>query len=206
MLKFVILASGTGTNARALLQHAQKHGDRLKAVALISDRAEAGALEIAREFQVPSYVVASQNESSLLALLQKHKPDWACLAGYKKLVGQNFLQFFAEKKDFFRVMNVHPSLLPAYPGLHGYERAYKEGVRITGVTVHLVDAGLDTGKVILQESFEREEEDSLEAFKAKGQKIEHKLFCKALDLAEKGKLRLVEKDGSSFISHTAARK
>jgi phosphoribosylglycinamide formyltransferase-1 len=198
---FVILASGTGTNARVLLAHAKKKADKMQAFAVISDRADAPVLKIAEEFSVPSFVIDSRNEGSLLAILHRYKPEWACLAGYKKLVGKGFLDFFTSKElGFARVMNVHPSLLPAYPGLHGYERAYKDGVKISGVTVHLVDSGLDTGKIILQESFAREEDDTLDDFMARGQKLEHQLFPKALDLALSGKLQLSGSAGNTFIS------
>ncbi len=198
---FVILASGAGSNARVLLAHAKKHSEKMSALAVISDRAEAPVLQIAEEFGIPSFVIDAKNEGSLLAILRRYKPDWACLAGYKKIVGKSFLDFFDDKGlGFSRVMNVHPSLLPAYPGLHGYERAFHDGVKISGVTVHLVDAGLDTGKVILQGAFEREEKDSLQDFEAKGRKLEHKLFPKALDLAMAGKLALVKKSNHSWIS------
>jgi phosphoribosylglycinamide formyltransferase-1 len=111
------------------------------------------------------------------------------------------LEFFEDKElGFFKVMNVHPSLLPAYPGLHGYERAYNDGVKVSGVTVHLVDAGLDTGKIILQGSFERDDEDSLHDFEEKGRKLEHQLFPKALTLAMSGKLSLSKSGKSSWIS------
>lgn len=200
-LKFAILASGTGTNARALMEHAAKHPERLKATCVVSDRAEAPVLKVAEELGVPSYMVPAKNEGALLAVLKKHGAEWACLAGYKKLVGKGFLEFFHDPSlGFSRVMNVHPSLLPAYPGLGGYERAFKDGVKLSGVTVHLVDEGLDTGLAILQEAFEREESDSLASFEAKARKIEHKLFCKALDLASRGKIRMAEKDGARFVS------
>lgn len=196
---FVILASGAGSNARVLLEFAKKQEHQ--ALAVISDRAEAPVLKIAEEFSVPSFVIDSRNESSLLAILRRYDPDWACLAGYRKLVGKGFLEFFySDELGFSKIMNVHPSLLPAYPGLHGYERAYEDGVKISGVTVHLVDAGLDTGKVILQEAFERDESDSLADFEAKGRRLEHKLFPKALELALSGRLSLSKQNGSSFIN------
>lgn len=200
-MQFIILASGTGTNARVLMEYAQEHQEKMKIVGLISDRSEVPVLDIAREFKIPCYVVDHKNESTLVALLQKLKPHWACLAGYKRKVGKGFLDFFWDKELYFsRVMNVHPSLLPAFPGLHGYEQAFKAGVKVSGVTVHLVDAGIDTGKPILQDTFEREESDSLEGFEKKGRKLEYKLFVKAMKLAAERKISLQEKDGSQFVS------
>lgn len=187
-LSFVILASGTGSNARALIEHALNNPERFAVKALISDRADIPALKMASEKKVPAHVVSHKDEPALLELLRKLKPDWAFLAGYKRLVGKSFLEFFADPVLGARVLNVHPSLLPAYPGLGGYERAFHDGVKESGVTVHLVDSGLDTGKVILQQSFARAATDTLETFTAKGQQIEHRLYREALELAAAGKL------------------
>lgn len=192
-MPFVILASGTGTNARVLLEHAKKHPDRLAAKAVISDRSGAPVLDMAASLGVETFVVSHREEGMMLALLKRLQPRWALLAGYKRIVPQTFLDFFADE-NFHRVLNVHPSLLPAYPGLGGYEKAFRDGVRVTGVTVHLVDGGLDTGPCVLQESFEREDGDDLERFTAKGQKLEHKLFPKALDLAAAGRIQVGKGD------------
>jgi phosphoribosylglycinamide formyltransferase-1 len=188
-LQFVILASGTGTNARALMEHARRHPELLQCVGLVSDRASALALNIAKEYGVETAVIPAKNEAALLAFLAEKKPTWACLAGYMRIVGQGFLDFFADQ-EFFRVINVHPSLLPAYPGMHGYQRAFADGVKVAGVTVHFVDGGLDSGRVISQGAFTREESDSEASFEAKGRKIELKLFPEALELAAKGCLKV----------------
>lgn len=189
-LRFVILASGAGSNARNLFEHARAHSKSFEPCALISDRAGIPALEIAKDFQVPSYVVAGGEENQLIELLQKLQPTWAFLAGYKKIVGKKFLDFFYDATlGASRVMNVHPSLLPAYPGLGAYERAFRDGVQESGVTVHLVDAGVDTGRVLLQEKFSRAASDTLESFEAKGRELEKKLFKEAMDLAVRGKIQ-----------------
>ena len=188
---FVILASGEGSNARVLLEHARKNSDRLEARAVISDRSGVPVLEMAARMGCETFVVAHKEESMMLALLKRLEPRWALLAGYKRIVPGSFLDFFADE-TFHRVLNIHPSLLPAYPGLNAYERAYADGVRLSGVTVHFVDTGLDTGPCILQQSFDRKNGDSLESFKEKGRKIEHQLYPKALDLAAAGKLRLAK--------------
>jgi phosphoribosylglycinamide formyltransferase-1 len=186
-MPFVILASGNGTNARVLLEHAKKFPDRFKACAVISDRSGAPVLDVASSLGVQTVVVGHREEGMMLAQLKKLKPRWALLAGYKRIVGTGFLEYFKDD-GFHRVMNVHPSLLPAYPGLNAYDRAFADGVRISGVTVHLVDAGLDTGPCVLQESFEREDGDDAATFAEKGRKIEHKLYPKALDRAAAGKI------------------
>ncbi len=190
---FVILASGTGTNARALLQRAKEKPELLAIKALVSDRPNVPALAVANEFGVPAHVIAHGEEKTLLELLKSVKAQWACLAGYKKIVGKNFLEFFASPEGFFRVLNVHPSLLPAYPGLNAYVRAFQDNVAKSGVTVHLVDQGVDTGPIVLQESFVREKNDTLESFEAKGRALELRLFPQAMELAAAGKIRIGEK-------------
>jgi phosphoribosylglycinamide formyltransferase 1 len=200
-MPFVILASGAGTNARALLQKAKEMPHLLKAAAVVSDRADVQVLNVAKEFHVPALVIAHEDEGSLLDLLAEKGCHWACLAGYKRIVGSSFLDFFsAGGSKFARVMNVHPSILPAYPGLKAYRRAFDDGVKLSGVTIHLVDQGLDTGMPILQESFERKESDSFEDFEKRGRAIEQKLFPLALELAAKNNIRKIEKFGSPWVS------
>lgn len=198
-MPFVVLASGAGTNCAVLLEHARKFPQLLQAKAVISDRSGAPALDVAAKLGVETFVVGHREEGPMVALLRKLQPRWACLAGYKRLVGNGFLEFFGDE-GFSRVLNVHPSLLPAYPGLNGYERAFKDGVKVSGVTVHLVDSGLDTGLPVLQESFERLEDDSLSSFMERGREIEHRLFPRALELAAGGNLRLKTENGMRWIS------
>lgn len=199
-LPIVILASGAGTNARALIEHARQNPGRFAVKALISDRAGVPALAIAEKLGVPTHVIGHKDEAALLRLLKELKPAWALLAGYKRIVSEAFLKFFADENLGARVINVHPSLLPAYPGLGGYERAFRDGVKVAGVTVHFVNNELDAGLPILQEAFAREEADTLESFSARAQKIEHRLFCRVLDLAASGALRIQETDGSRWVS------
>jgi len=200
-MPFVILASGGGTNARALLERARAKPELLRACALVSDREGAGALSVAKEFGVPAHVIPHQEEAALLDLFAATGCHWACLAGYRRLVGEGFLNFFsAGARGFARVMNVHPSLLPAYPGLHGYRRAFADGVKLSGVTVHLVDSGLDTGLPILQESFAREEHDTPAEFEARGRALEQSLFPLALEHAAHNRIRIVKRDGARFVS------
>jgi phosphoribosylglycinamide formyltransferase-1 len=198
-LPFVVLASGAGTNCAVLLEHAKRHPELLTAKAVISDRSGAPALDVAAKMGVETFVVGHREEGPMLALLRKLGPRWACLAGYKRLVGKGFLDYFGDE-GFSRVLNVHPSLLPAYPGLNGYERAFSDGVKVSGVTVHLVDSGLDTGLPVLQESFPRLEGDRLEDFISRGREIEHRLFPRALELAASGNLKLKTQNGMRWIS------
>lgn len=189
-IKIVILASGRGSNAKVLMEFARSNPDLVRVVGLISDRDGVGVLALAKSFSVPAFVVDHRKEEELVALLEKLSPNWACLAGYKRKVGARFLRYFADnERGYFRVMNVHPSLLPAYPGLNGYERAWKDKRNETGVTVHLVDEGLDTGAPILQEAFAILPEDSVAEVEARGLSVEHRLFPQALKLAALGQIK-----------------
>lgn len=200
-MPFVIMASGKGTNALALLERARLKPELLQARALVSDREGAGALKIAEDFGIKSYVIPHREESKLLDLFAELGCHWACLAGYRRIVGEGFLSFFsAGSRGYSRVMNVHPSLLPAYPGLYGYQRAYRDGVKLSGVTVHLVDSGLDTGLPVLQECFRRDELDTAESFEARGRELEQQLFPLALEYAAMNRIRIKERDGSRYVS------
>ena len=200
-LKFVVLASGNGTNAKALWNFAQANKHKVQAVGLLCDRKNAGVLEMAKKFAIETVIAEGGSDEIILKALAHWQPDWACLAGYKKLVSKEFLKFFADQTlGFCKVMNIHPSLLPAYPGLRSYERAFGDGVKISGVTVHLVDEGLDTGFPILQEAFAREEEDTFEEFRQHGLTIEHRLFSEALELAADNQVHLKTVHGHRFIS------
>lgn len=180
----VILASGRGSNAKALIEFAQANKELVRVAGVLSDRPNVGALTLAEDYSIPSFVVDATNDTELLATIKKLSPDWACLAGYKRLVSPAFLNYFKDPEGgFFRVLNVHPSLLPAYPGLNGYKRAWQDKLQETGVTVHLVDEGLDTGAPVLQEKFPIYPEDSFTDVEARGLKVEHRLFPKALKMA-----------------------
>lgn len=188
-LRFVILASGKGSNALSLLEFALEQPQCFVPVGLVSDKPDTGALEHAKRKGIPAQFIPHKEEERLLALFREWKPDWALLAGYMRLLSPRVLDFFrGQGVKLARVLNVHPSLLPAYPGLHAYERAFADGVKESGVTIHFVDEGLDTGPVVLQESFPRLATDTLADFVARGQKLEHKLYRVALERAAAGKI------------------
>jgi len=180
-LQLAILASGRGTNAKAILEAIQRGDLDAEVVCLISNKADASALQIASDFGIPAISVPHEglsreaHEAKLLKALQPFKIDYLVLAGYMRLMTPQFLKSFTN-----RVINIHPSLLPAFAGTHGYEDAYHYGVKVSGVTVHFVDEGMDTGPIIAQETFPRLESDTLETFKARGLALEHALYPKVL--------------------------
>jgi phosphoribosylglycinamide formyltransferase-1 len=189
-LPIAVLASGTGTNLQALLDTV--HGREAEVVAVASNVGDAQALERARARGVATAVFAraehggrEARDAAMAAWLSERGVRLVVLAGYMELLSPAFLDRFPEA-----VINVHPSLLPAFPGLHAIEQALVYGVRVFGVTVHFVDAGLDSGPVILQGALElpaaREAREVLAALRP----LEHALLPEAVRLFARGALRL----------------
>jgi phosphoribosylglycinamide formyltransferase 1 len=192
-LPIAVLVSGTGTNLQALLDTV--HGRDVEIVAVASSVAGVAALERAEARGVPTAVFAradyehrKDRDAALAEWLEErkpHPPRLVVLAGYMELLGEPFLARFPGA-----VMNVHPSLLPAFPGLAAIEQALAYGVKVFGVTVHFVDAGVDSGPVILQRAVElpdaREPHEVLAALRP----LEHQLLPLAVSLFARGALRL----------------
>jgi phosphoribosylglycinamide formyltransferase-1 len=186
-----VLASGAGTNLQALIDHA--HGqDGVELVAVGSDKPDAFALERARQagiaaevFPGADYVDRAARDQAFVAWLREREVELVVLAGYTQLVSLDFLNAFPE-----RVINVHPALLPAFPGLQVVQQALDYGVKVFGVTVHFVDAGVDTGPVIFQRAVElpdaRSSDDVLQVLHP----IEHELLVDAVRLIAAGRVEL----------------
>ena len=188
--RFMILASGTGTNAEALMKAAQENS--IDICGLFSDKDNAKALNKAKRFDVSCFH-ADKNDNKdqvflkLADAINVAKPDWLLLAGFMRILPENILKaFFDEELQQYRVINIHPSLLPKYPGLGGYRQAYEAGDSITGLSIHFVDEGLDTGKIILQKSFSISDSKTLEEVIDKGKSFENKYFPEILLKISKG--------------------
>ncbi|MDN4480933.1 phosphoribosylglycinamide formyltransferase [Demequina sp. EGI L300058] len=160
--RLVVLISGAGSTMRAVLdaQHDPGYGARI--VAVISDRADAAGLAIAAEAGVPTSVVAladypdrAEWDRALAEEVARHRPDLVLLAGFMRLIGAPSLSMFGG-----RIVNTHPALLPSYPGAHGVRDALAGGAKVTGCTVMLVDAGVDTGPIIAQAAVEVWDDDT----------------------------------------------
>lgn len=188
MKKIAILASGTGTNALNLIGKAFTYSD-LKISCVIVDQPDSTLPEkLTEEFpQIPVYKIfpdeslskenrKAQLDKKILSQLNKHQTEWVLLAGYMRMIGPAILRYFEG-----RIYNIHPSLLPCYPGLRAYERAFTDKSS-SGVTIHLVDAGLDSGPVIIQKPFPYEESDTLSEFMSRGKKLEWELYPKVLEI------------------------
>lgn len=182
MLKIAIMASGNGSNANVLFEHALSLSN-IKIVLLITDNRNANVLNHCQNYDIPFHVIEKnqssqkEHESKIIDALKSYEIDFILLAGYMKLVSKNFISVFTHQEEKnSRIINIHPSLLPNLPGLDAYERAYNHGYLYSGITIHYVDSGIDTGDIILQSKFDKNEEDTLEDFKKKGLKVEHELY------------------------------
>jgi phosphoribosylglycinamide formyltransferase-1 len=184
-----VLASGSGTNLQALIDRAHNRaGVRLVAVA--SDKPDARALSRAREAEISAEAFAAgrfsdraARDRAMAAWLGAQGVELVVLAGYMQLLGPEFLDAFPE-----RVINVHPALLPAFPGLRAVQQALDYGVTVFGVTVHFVDGGVDSGPVILQRAVELPDARRAEEVLERLHPIEHDLLVEAVGLAAAGSI------------------
>jgi phosphoribosylglycinamide formyltransferase 1 len=184
-----VLASGEGTNLQALLD--QVHGrDGVTIVAVASDKPDARALERARSAGVVSAAFEvgepgrAERDRAMAAWLAEQGVELVVLAGYMQLLDPEFLRRFPN-----RVINVHPALLPAFPGLHAVEQAIAYGVKVFGVTVHFVDEGVDSGPVILQRAVELPNIRDPSEVLARLRPFEHELLPEAVRLIARGAVR-----------------
>lgn len=187
--RIAIFASGNGSNAEALMKRAVDLS-QVEISFVLSDQPGAGVLARAEKFGVKTYVVPKETtkgaqEKKVLALLEEHKIQWIFLAGYMRLLSADFLGKFAEMTgDVLRVVNIHPSLLPAYPGIDSIARAYNDRVGESGVTLHFVDEGMDTGKVIRQEKVTLGSYESLLEWQTRIHTLEHQMYTDFLSSLE----------------------
>ncbi len=191
-LKLGILVSGRGSNLQAIIDASE--ADRIDAavVIVISDVADAFALErasahgIEAAFVDPSLVKNREGfEAAIIDLLRKGDVDLVCLAGFMRLLSPHFVREFPH-----RIMNIHPALLPAFPGLHVQRKALQHGAKVTGCTVHFVDEGTDTGPIIIQAVVPVLDDDSEESLAARILQYEHQIYPRAIQLFAEGRLEV----------------
>jgi phosphoribosylglycinamide formyltransferase-1 len=194
VLRIGVLGSGSGTNCEAIMQACESGSLPAQVVIVISDVTDARILERARRRGIPTAFIGPSRyktklepelEQQLADMLRKARVDLVALAGYMRVVKEPLLQAFAG-----RVINIHPSLLPSFPGLRAWEQAVRHGVKVTGCTVHFVDPGVDTGPIILQEAVAVTAEDTPETAHQKIQVAEHKLYPEAIRLIAEGRVRI----------------
>ena len=193
--RVAVLLSGEGTNLQALLDTV--HGrDGIEIVAVAASRKDARGLARAERAGLETGVFAladhpdrAARDSALAGWLDERRPDLLVLAGFMEVFTPEFIRGYAG-----RVINVHPALLPAFPGVRAIEQALDYGVKVGGVTIHFVDEGVDTGPVLLQESFELPYHRDIAAIEQRVHEIEHRLLPRAIRLISEGRVRFDRKN------------
>jgi phosphoribosylglycinamide formyltransferase-1 len=176
-----ILLSGRGSNFLAIHAAIERGEVPARIVLVASNLADAPGLEKARELGLPALAIPHQglprrtHEEKVVAALREAGAEWACLAGYLRLLSPNFVAAFPR-----RIVNIHPSLLPAFPGLNAQEQALAHGVKISGCTIHLVDEGLDSGPVVVQRAVPVLDGDTPGTLAARILEQEHQAYPEAL--------------------------
>ncbi|MCB8816941.1 phosphoribosylglycinamide formyltransferase [Desulfosporosinus shakirovi] len=189
-MRTAILASGRGSNLQALITTCQSGNLPIEIVAVGSDLPGAGALMMAEEAGIPARVFPISNyqhrqaqEEDILIWMQNNEVELLLLAGYMRVLSP-----YCMSQIHFPVLNIHPSLLPAFPGLHAQRQALEYGVKVSGCTVHFVDEGLDSGPIILQEAVPVLSEDTEESLSQRILAVEHRLYSDAVRLLALGKV------------------
>jgi phosphoribosylglycinamide formyltransferase 1 len=192
-IKVAVLVSGTGTNLQAMID-SQAKGKIFPAVmeVVISDNPAAPALEKAKKAGIETVVIEKLSEMSregfdeaIAEVIRQKKIGLVALAGFMRVLGKNFVCEFSG-----RIMNIHPALLPSFKGGAGIRDAFEYGVKVTGVTVHFVDEGVDSGPIISQKAVKIEESDTVETLESKIHKEEHELYPEAIRLFAEGRLKI----------------
>jgi phosphoribosylglycinamide formyltransferase 1 len=191
MKRLAILLSGRGSNFEAIADHIADGSLEASIAVVLGNRPEARGLAVAQERGFPAVVIPSQGidreayDRSLLEQLRKHSVDLVCLAGYMRLLSAGFVREFPN-----RILNIHPSLLPAFPGLDAQRQALDYGVKLSGCTVHFVDEYLDAGPVLLQAAVPVYDDDTEESLSARILKEEHRIYSEAIRIVLRGDYRI----------------
>ena len=190
--RVAVFISGSGSNMEKLVEAAADPGFPAEIVAVISDKPEAGGLAKARAHGIAAHALArktygskQEHEAAILALLAGIAPDFICLAGYMRLLSADFIRAYEG-----RIINIHPSLLPLFPGLDTHQRALDAGMRIAGCTVHFVTEGMDEGPVIGQAVVPVIPDDDAETLAKRILTVEHQLYPAALARLAAGGVRM----------------
>ena len=211
MRRLGILLSGRGSNFLAIAKAIKEQ--RLlgaKIAVVLSNREDAPGLASAREMNLPAFCIPSagrkraDHDAEMLARLHQHKVDLVCLAGYMRIISPGFVRAFPN-----RILNVHPSLLPSFPGLDAQQQAFEYGAKVAGCTVHFVDEAVDHGVVILQKTVQVKEDDTVETLSARILQQEHIAYPEAIARVLSGQYAIRERryllQNTTRSSHMTAR-
>jgi phosphoribosylglycinamide formyltransferase-1 len=186
-----VLISGSGTNLQSIIDHIKKGKLKCNLAVVISNKADAYGLKRAEKAKIPNYFIdhkdisREEHEKKIIEVLKKHNVDLVVLAGYMRIITPYFIGQYKN-----RIINIHPAILPAFPGTDGYGDTFNYGCKIGGCTVHFVDSGVDTGPIIIQKINPIKENETLESFKKRGLKIEHQALPEAIKLFCADKLKI----------------
>ncbi len=191
-LRVGVLISGGGTNLQAIIDAAELGELDAEVVVVVSSHEEAYGLERARKAGIPAiyidrtrYATIKEYNHAICDALDQYWAEAVVMAGYMRLLGREVLEKFPN-----RVLNIHPALLPAFPGAAGIREAYEYGVKVTGVTVHFASEYFDEGPIIAQEVVRIEEDDTVETVEAKIHSVEHRIYPAALQLLAEGRVAI----------------
>ncbi len=193
MTNIAVFASGFGSNLQALIDYQKKHGfGNGKIVLVFSNNAEAFALKRAKRNKIKTCTFSPQSHNSrkeyddaIDFMLAQNNIDLIVLAGYMLLLGPTIINKYRN-----RIINIHPALLPSFKGTHGIRDAFDYGVKVTGVTVHFVDEGLDSGPIIMQEALSIKQDDTIETVEENIHAVEHKIYPLAVKYFCEGRILL----------------
>ena len=198
LLKLAILISGRGSNMKAILDAIEKQNIPIKPTVIISNKATAKGLKIAKKIGIQTEIVESKGfqgnrweyDQKIMRVLNKYEittnNSLICLAGFMRILSPEFIKKFKN-----RILNIHPAILPAFPGLDAQKQAIESGVRYSGCTVHFVDEGVDTGPILVQEIVKIKNDDTEETLSKRILAKEHKAYAKAVKLIAEKKISVI---------------
>jgi len=195
MINIGVLASGRGTNLQAIIDAIEEGKIEGEIKVVISDNPDAYALKRAQQYHIDTRYINFKEfknredyDKEIIKTLKEKKIELIVLAGYMRILSPYFIRTYKNK-----IMNIHPALLPSFPGLHAQKQAVEHDVKISGCTVHFVDEGVDSGPIILQKAVEVSDDDTEESLAEKILKEEHQIYPRAIQLFSQGRLMIKER-------------
>lgn len=192
LLRLGVLVSGRGSNLQSIMDACQRGETKAEVVVVLSDNPDAYGLVRAQNAGIDTHVVKpsdypdrDSHNAAMAEILERYNVGLICLAGYMRVLAPSFVERFRH-----RIINIHPALLPSFPGLHGQEQALNYGVKVSGCTVHFVDEGVDTGPIIIQAVVPAFHDDTEETLSARILEYEHKIYPAAIRLYAEGRLKV----------------
>ena len=192
LLKLGVLISGNGSNLQSIIDHIEKGSLKAIIKIVISNNPDAYGITRAKKHGIPVVVLKNGDfknkeafDLELIRILKNNYVDLVILAGFMRIITPALLNAFPQK-----IMNIHPALLPSFPGIHGQKQALDYGVKLSGCTVHFVDEGVDTGPIIIQSAVQVFDDDTEETLAERILKEEHKIYPQAIQLFSEGKIEI----------------